>query len=291
MLEQGINVTIHISSVPLAKAYFCLIKLLYETRTPETEWLVLIDDDTFFPSLPYLVSHLESNYDASKEVLVAAMSDNMDQITSNGIIPYGGGGIFISVPLAASLTTPKVWDACITSYRDQGDQIVNDCLNEHSQVRPSFDLGLNQMDIRGDPSGYFESGRRLLSVHHWKTWYQANIPMAGNVSKACGFECVFQRWQFEDDTVLSNGYSINNYPDGIAGMVKLDRVEKTWDGYMSTFVHYMGPLREAVPKGQKRTAELVEAVEMQDVGVRQIYVERAGSDDDKDRVVELLWLF
>ncbi len=84
--QARINLNLHASDLPFAKAYFSLIKVLYEARTPKTKWLVLIDDDTFVPSLPYLAQHLNSNYDASKEAMVAALSDNLEQIRTFGLV-------------------------------------------------------------------------------------------------------------------------------------------------------------------------------------------------------------
>ncbi|KAK0100485.1 hypothetical protein ONS95_008434 [Cadophora gregata] len=295
----AINLTLHIADAPFAKSYFNLIKTLYEARTPYTQWLVLIDDDTFIPSLPYLVHHLSTHYNADSEILIAALSDSLAQIREHGPLPFGGGGIFISVPLAASLVRPEIWEACLNIPNDQGDQAVNECLNAHSSVRPTFDYELNQMDIKGDASGYFESGRRMLTIHHWRSWYDVDVPLASNVSKACGFECVFQRWAFEDDFVLSNGFSVVEYTKGIKeGGVRLEEIEKTWDGEAWNFVHHGGPLREPMEKGDKSSARLVEASVVDGVGVRQIYVERVNSGENVervvgnvDRVVELLWLF
>ncbi|KAE8441230.1 hypothetical protein EG329_005594 [Mollisiaceae sp. DMI_Dod_QoI] len=298
---QGVNLTIHNSNLPFAKAYFSGIKQLYETRTANTQWIVLMDDDTFIPSLPYLVDHLNTNYDAAKEVMVAATSDNMDQVKTFGLIPFGGGGIFLSVPLAASLVRDSVWEKCLDSQRDQGDGIVNDCLNHYSPTRPSFDPGLNQMDLGGDPGGYFESGRRMLTIHHWKSWYHVDVAMAGNVSKACGFECVFQRFQFDDDIVLSNGYSVVEYPGGIEDedgkvLIDLDQVELTWAGAKLNYEHHIGPLRNALDKDEKKTMRLVDVEVIEGKGVRQTYLqhvdssEGTGNEYQMDRVAELLWL-
>ncbi len=293
--QLGINLTITTGNAPFAQAYFSILKKLYESRGPETKWLVMMDDDTFVPSLPYLVQHFNKHYDAKDERMIAAMSDNIGQIHAFGLLPFGGGGIFVSVPLAARLTEDKTWEKCMSSGKSQGDQMVNECLNEFSTVRPTFDMELHQMDINGDPSGYFESGRRLLTVHHWKSWFQVNVPMAANVSKACGDECVFQRWQFPNDVVLNNGYSINEFPKGIRGNIDLKKVEKTWDGELFRFVHKIGPLREEIPKGDKKSLILVDASVVEGLGVRQIYVERSKVEKDVrigvDRVVELLWLF
>jgi hypothetical protein len=296
---QGINLTITVSDLDFAKSYLSIIKQLYEARSSHTQWLVMIDDDTFVPSLPYLVEHLNTRYDASKEVMVAALSDNIRQIQTFGLMPFGGGGIFISVPLAENLVKKEIWEKCMDTELNQGDQVVDNCLNQFSAVRPSWDLGLNQMDFHGDAAGYFESGRRMLTVHHWKTWFDVNVPMAGNVSKACGYECVFQRWQFDDNWVLSNGFSFVEYTKGIGGKegVNLEKVEPTWEDGKDIYLHHIGPMREIAKKMEKRSLLLKEAVVIPKVGVRQIYVERAEDGEDgkskegaMDRVVELLWL-
>jgi hypothetical protein len=163
-------------------------------------------------SLPCLIScNTSKNYRILK---MSASSppcrNNIGQIHAFGLLPFGGGGISVSVPLAKRLTEEEVWERYMASTKNQGDQIVNDCLNDFSTLRPTFDMELHQMDINGDPPGYFESGRRLLTIHHWKSWFSVNVPMVANVRKACGGECVLQRWQFDGDTVLSNGYSIKS---------------------------------------------------------------------------------
>lgn len=304
----GIDATITTAVAPSPKAYFSILKKLYDTRTPKTKWLVLLDDDTFVTSLPYLISHFDKMYDARKERLVGALSDNIGQIQSFGLLPFGGGGVFISVPLAEKLTVDGTWEECMASGENTGDGMVSNCLNAFSTVRPTFDEGLNQMDIVGDPSGYFESGRRMLTIHHWKSWFDVNVPMVANVSKACGDECVLQRWQFDDNLVLSNGYSINEYPRGIDGIegegvtrkIELEKVEKTWDGQMWEYIHKIGPLREKLEEEEKRTlflvdASVVDGVNGLAVGVRQTYVENAKRVDGikvgVDRVVQLFWLF
>lgn len=319
---MGLNLTITTNELTFAKRYFSILKTMYEYRSPQTRWLVYMDDDTFVPSLPYLINHFDKHYNPNDEVMVAAVSDNLNQVKNFGLIPYGGGGIFVSVPLAESLLQPDVWEACLDTERDQGDQIVNDCINSYSKIRPSWDLGLNQMDLNGDVSGYFESGRRFLTLHHWKTWFSVDVPAVANVSAACGDECILQRWQFDNNIVLSNGYSIQEYPRGIKNSsdtvteksisshldlqkakvpdvnhgVDLDRVERTWGGDKFQWVHHIGPLRDPEPRDEKKQLLMVETVEEEGVGMRQVYIEHAeqgeGSDSEAiDRVVELVWLF
>ncbi|KAG9239742.1 hypothetical protein BJ875DRAFT_501177 [Amylocarpus encephaloides] len=226
------------------------------------------------------------------------MSDNFEQIRIFGLLPFGGGGIFISLPLAARLTQPRVWQACMELPNDQGDQIVDQCLKKHSQTRTTFDPYLHQMDFRGDENvaaGYYESGRQMLSVHHWRHWYPLDMPAVAYVGKACGDEGILMRWLFEHDMVLSNGYSIVHYPKGI-DTDTLYKIEQTWQGDAE---HKMGPLRPALDAKHKETYRIRDTEILEGKGVRQVYTNRAERVTDKagkvtvkgqDKVLELLWL-
>jgi len=298
--------TITASDLPFPTAYFSLIKLLYENRSPKTEWLVLIDDDTFIPSLPILVHHLNTVYDSSKETLISATSDDWNQIGAWGLIPYGGGGIFISIPLAEHLLQPEIWERCETGMgQRQGDGIVAACLYDYTSTRPIFDPLLHQMDVRDaqphTPSaaaGLFESGRRLLTIHHWRSWFTFDVPLSAKVTRACGWECLYQRWVFPiDSMVLSNGFSIVGYPGGVQEE-DLGAVEKTWEGERERYRHKWGPLREGVKVGRKVSWGLVgcEVLDTQEGrAVRQLYLRRGvqGAEGVKgmDGVLELLWIF
>lgn len=147
------------------------------------------------PSISSLVEHLEDNYDSSKEVMIAAGSEDMEQLKVWGLIPYGGGGIFVSVPLAEHLVRSEIWDVCVTGMGEsQGDGITSKCLFEHTSTRPTFSPLLNQMDFRGNAIGMFESGRRMLTIHHWRSWFQVDMPKVGLVGKASGDQGILQRW-------------------------------------------------------------------------------------------------
>lgn len=197
----------------------------------------------------------------------------------------------MSLPLAALLASPEVYDECIASSKDQGDQIFNDCINTYTDVKPNFDHGLNQMDINGSPDGYFESGRRMLTVHHWKSWFHVDVPTSGVVSRATGDESVFMRWKFDGGMVLSNGFSIVEYIGGLEE-VDLWKVEKTWEGKDHRWLHHIGPLREKLGEDRKKSFWLVEAQVMDGVGVRQVYLHKAtDGENGVDGVLELVWLF
>jgi len=184
---------------------------------------------------------------------------------------------------------------CVTGMgKVQGDGILSHCLFQYTSTRPSFSPMLNQMDYRGNAIGVFESGRKLLTVHHWRSWFRVNMPKAALVGKASGNEGILQRWIFPDQNlVLNNGYTINTYPGGV-DKIDFEAVEKTWDGEADRFIHHIGPLRKELNATDKLTYELQLAEEVEGLGVRQVYVKKI-SDKAKgiedDSVLELLWLY
>ena len=126
-------------------------------------------------------------------------------------------------------------------------------------------------------------------MHHWKSWFHVDVPIAAIVSKACGDEGVYMRWKF-NDVVLSNGFSVVKY-EGI-DQLDLAKVEKTWPGQDGRWLHHIGPLREALREDKKKSFKLVGAEVLEGVGVRQVYLHEAThAKDVMPGVVELLWLF
>lgn len=134
----------------------------------------------------------------------------------------------------------------------------------------------------------------MLTVHHWRTWFKVDIPQSLKVSKACGAEGLFQRWSFpKSNMVLSNGYSIAEYPKGL-DEIDFAAVEKTWQGEEANFLHKIGPLRKAVGR-EKMSYRLVASEVVDKWYVRQTYLYRGDKFGDEmqemDEVLELLWLF
>lgn len=58
-----------------SQRYFSLAKVMYSNRDPDTEWIVWIDDDTFFPSMHTLVSML-SAYDSKNQHYIGGLSED-----------------------------------------------------------------------------------------------------------------------------------------------------------------------------------------------------------------------
>ena len=147
--------------------YFSLVRLLYERRDSATQWIALLDDDTFLPSMHSLVNTLDS-YDPSKEWYLGAMSEDWWSVMVYGMMSFGGGGTFLSLPLAAQIDAYH--NTCVKeTYANQGDIRLFECITSHTTTKLQPVPGLHQMDLGGDLSGFYESGRLPLSLHHWKT--------------------------------------------------------------------------------------------------------------------------
>ena len=293
--------------------YFSLVKILYDRRDPATQWIALLDDDTFLPSMYSLIDTL-NDYDSSKEWYLGSMSEDWWSVMVYGMMSFGGGGTFLSMPTAALINAS--YDACISeSSAQQGDIRVFECINRHSTTKLQPVTGLHQNDLGGDLSGFYESGRLPISLHHWKTgWHFEQkpeqralntypIPKMHLVSDICG-DCFLQRWQFGAHTILSNGFSISTYENEnenfLAELVQnkdVDKIEDTFmpsrevNSFMKGYEHSIGPLRPKV-EGKVQYQFLDAMVE--NGGVRQFYVRRAEEEEDgkgreMDVLFELFW--
>jgi hypothetical protein len=267
--------------------YFTLVKELYNNKQPETEWAVIMDDDAFFPSISALVQYL-SGYDASKPWYIGSLTEDFRQMMTFGLMGYGGGGIFLSIPLLAELNVPEVYSQCF-DHKAIGDRQVADCIYLHTLTKLTPEPRLHQTDLAGDVSGFYESGRPLpLSFHHWKSWHKLNVTALASVASVCGDACLLKRWRFDDPAAgkpwyLTNGFSLVQYSNEIAA----DDIsmEHTWDA-QGDFRHSLEPLR---PKDEGKLQLKLEAVWQEDSGatVRQFYVRRA--DTEIVRVHEIIW--
>jgi hypothetical protein len=147
---------------------FALAEALQRHRRPETKWFGVIDDDTFFPSLPAVLDALQP-HDHNDEMYLGALTESFARIKKWGIMAWGGAGIFISAPLMERLARDR--HMCSRLESRWGDKLWRDCI--FAVTSPTVHLtplaGLNQIDLRGDISGWYEGPReRLLSLHHWR---------------------------------------------------------------------------------------------------------------------------
>ena len=307
MHEVGINATVvgAPKGSTMQARYFSLVKILYGKRDSAIQWISLLDDDTFLPSMHSLVDTLGA-YDSSKEWYLGSLSEDWWSVMVYGMMSFGGGGTFLSLPMAARVNDNH--ETCEKeTYANQGDIRIFECITRHTTTKFQPILGLHQTDLGGDLSGFYESGRLPLSLHHWKTGWHFELkpeqkalntyPMAKMhfVSDICG-DCFLQRWQFGTDMVLSNGFSISTYPDQkvLTELVKnqdMDKIEDTFmpsrevNSFMKGYEHSIGPLRPRV-EGKIQYKFLDAKVE--DDGVRQYYIHRT-LDKEPDTLYELFW--
>ncbi|KAL8989497.1 MAG: hypothetical protein Q9169_008349, partial [Polycauliona sp. 2 TL-2023] len=298
MRKQGMDVTL---LLPLKKGeqytetYFSLAKIMYTHRTEEALWFVLMDDDTYFPSMRALITMLD-RYDPAREYWIGAVSDSWWSVARYGMMAFGGAGIFLSRALAAKID--EVYDICTTEMHPAagGDERVMRCINGHTETQLTYEPNLHQMDIFGDLSGVYESGRFPLSLHHWKGNDGFPVNQMSLVTDICG-ECFLQRWQFGDDTVLSNGFSIAVYPEGEkANGLDFFKAEETWNSVTVEesvnpgTAHSMSPQRPklALDK-QKIQYRLLESAFVNGA-VRQSYLHKGTEGTDEvDTLLVLYW--
>ncbi|KAK1753373.1 glycosyltransferase family 31 protein [Echria macrotheca] len=285
---------------PVEQHHFMLVRELYERMIPGvTRWLGVLDDDTFFPSLHLLDEELV-RHDHTRPVWLGALSDDFHAVKSWGFMGYGGAGVFLSLPLAEVISRNS--EKCLLEATTfTGDGILRDCVYSQSRAGLTLVPGLYQHDIRGDPSGFFESGVLPISLHHWKSWYRAPVAAMSRVAtQVCG-DCLLQRWRFGNDTLLANGYSITVYSNDLLSTLDLDRVEGTWEHPTRDYDFMYGTLRTKLERSDKKSYRLRDSALDRDPATsakvfRQVYVYRADEFAHEqeipsavDEVIELIW--
>lgn len=298
--------------------YFSLVNIMDEHRTPETEWVVLMDDDTFIPSMPALLETL-AIHDSSVPQYLGSLSENWGAVNIYGLMGFGGAGIYLSTPLVSLITTPKTYSHCKNEMTTSaGDVATMNCIYENTPYKLTHIPALHQLDIFGDVSGFFESGRPMLSLHHWKGAFDSAFPMAKMhlIADLCdAADCFLRRWQFQDKFVLSNGFSLSQYPQGetvkaekgsswfwnkdeeegparvvsYVGPMDLNELERTWyESDVMNVRHSLEPTRLGLEVGRdKLQHRLIDAVRVGDE-IRQVYFGKAG-DGLLDTVLVLYW--
>ena len=155
--------------------YFSLVKLLYEKRGSATQWIALLDDDTFLPSMRSLVETLGS-YDSSQEWFLGGISEDWWLVMVYGMMSFGGGGIFLSITVAPRIDANH--DTRVReTYANQGDirslSVLPDALQPSSS--PCVD-STKWTSVVSSPASY-ESGRLPLLLHDWKAgWHFEQKP-------------------------------------------------------------------------------------------------------------------
>ncbi|PPJ58139.1 hypothetical protein CBER1_02567 [Cercospora berteroae] len=279
-----------------AQQNFAIIKCLHRRRELHHKWFAVIDEDTFFPSLP-AVLHALQPYDPSKPWYIGSMSEDWSQIAQkHGYMAYGGAGIFFSGPLLDVLH--ENFDACVKNGFG-GDELYKFCIYSHTSPPVQLTLlsGLHQLDFHVDASGWYEAvPRPLLSLHHYNSWHLYPVEYGHLVADICGAECFLLRYRFAENVVLTNGYSVAHYPAG-ADHLDLARVEGTFEHDDEQFLFSLGAIRPKLSIKEKTSWRLEYAQKTPSGDVRQFYIRRKGHNmTDHDRlktdvesVLELEW--
>lgn len=312
----GIDVDVYRSdpSLIMAVRYLTLVPTMYNhPERRSKKWLVACDDDTYFPSFHALADRFEV-YDSNAPMYIGTFSEDANNIQRHGSQAFGGAGVFLSVPMAKLVS--DMYSDCKANQKikesnsgwgPQGDILLRKCIYENSDVKLTLLNDLWQLDLYGDPSGFYESGIKPLSLHHYRGggWHIAHPWHYTKIAYLCGEDCTLQRFKTQDDFVISNGFSVAYYPQGL-GSIDFNQFEATFHaapqdhGWNLDFK--MGPQRSSLHKtGKKLSWDLQEAnLSEEDGTLSQVYVRKA--DDwrwrnadgtamaGRDGVVELVWL-
>lgn len=276
---------------------FALSDVLYKNKGPETHWFGIIDDDTFFLSLPRMIEAL-APYDPTLLWYIGGLTEGLFRIAKEGFKAWGGAGFFISPPLMKLLSENS--RSCKSLDEGFGDLLWRDCILEVTSptVKLTQMPGLNQIDLWGDISGFYESGLNpLLTVHHWKSWHFHPIPMAHLVTDVAGPDVFLQRYTFHNNTVMTNGFSIVEYPNGLpdlqlAELTVVEDVDLLRPPGRLEFHHSLGRTRPPLRLGKDKISWKFEAsVVAADGTIRQFYVQRAQKHvaGSVDSVIEIDW--
>lgn len=280
----GLNIELFESTVDYENRYSLLVKLLADNARAQTKWACIMDDDTFYPSMPRLANML-SRYDETKPHYIGTVTESDTQLSMFGIFAYGGGGMFFSRPLLDELS--KVWDKC-DSGTDHGDGKIAHCVYQFTHTKLDIAKELHQLDLVGDASGWFEAAREApVSLHHWKSWFHADMVQMHAVGEVCGAECPLRQWKFADGWILTNGYSVIHHGAGVSEEEGAFEMERTWDDWNGStdesYVRVLGPLR---PKENDKISFKLEDNIIEGGTVRQIYIRRS---EKEDHLLELVW--
>ncbi|EGD98409.1 hypothetical protein TESG_05788 [Trichophyton tonsurans CBS 112818] len=297
--NRGLNLTLKTSPLEFTARYFGLVEAFtehIENNLPNVKWVSFVDDDTFFPSLATIGKRL-ATIDATKRHYIGSLSEADIQVKEFGPIAFGGAGVFVSKPLLETMHT--VYQKCQDLGTQPGDQKVAHCIKKFGNTDLTLWDSLYQMDIRGEPDGLFESGRRFDSLHHWQSWYNKDVVKMSTIAAVAGRNSVLRRWRFDERItgkgqrtfwVLTNGYSIVKYTidaSANAESVGFDKVEKTWDGDDKVFEKRLGPLRPKDQPGVKKERWMLAEATVIGHNVHQLYSREL---DETHSMIELIWL-
>ncbi|KAI1079475.1 hypothetical protein F5B20DRAFT_165962 [Whalleya microplaca] len=278
----------------------------------EKNFLALVDDDIFFPSIGKLLSRL-NKFDAKEKGYIGMPSERSDWVVEgNTTLTYGGGAVIFTPPMMENVTQlpcigNPTQDPTKTAKRTaQWDETLFNCIAGHTDenlhILPSFYTP--EDDLYGLRSGY-EGGIQPLTLHHYKHRHRFEPDKGHLVTSLCGEDCFLQRFWFRDDWILVNGHTISQYDPESVDVLPLKKssllVSQHSQRNEHTTTKTAGRLvvdkiegheeRKVVSwAGTKRTWRLLDARVGPGGEVWQAYVKRRGSagtyGDEDDRLPE-----
>ncbi|KAH7310759.1 hypothetical protein B0I35DRAFT_439649 [Stachybotrys elegans] len=297
----------------MAVSYVGQVPFMFShASSSERKWFVLCDDDTFFTAASALAARFKE-FDHTKPLYIGTLSEDMVAVRTHGSQAFGGGGVFLSRPLVKTIFS--VYESCVTpekvqesnsGWGAQGDILLRKCIYENTDIRLTHLPQLWQLDLAGDATGFYESGIKPFSVHHFKSgelWHTAYPLSTTKIAHTCGEDCPYMRFLTADGFVISNGFSVAQYPEGVN--FDLDQVEATFHSLADpqgwNFDYTFGPQRLCLHRtGKKLAWELRESEILEDGSVSQVYIRK--KDDARwtnrdgqplkalDGVIELVWI-
>ncbi|POS79015.1 hypothetical protein DHEL01_v202591 [Diaporthe helianthi] len=293
--EAGIG---HLFLVESAKGwgerYLSLLGLLSSTVERQTDWVALIDDDTFFFDMNTLMGML-NKYDPAEEWYLGRLSENKWNINNGGFFAIGGAGVFMSRPLIEKLGphAQSCWDARGDAATG-ADWIVGDCVYRHTTTKLNIEHGLFQLDLHVDVTGFYEAVRKQpISAHHWKSWHHHDLPTVASVSEVCGKPCVLQNFRFQDGWQMANGFSIVRYSYSETELAAQhpEAMEHTWKKTIwdieDSWTHSLAPLK---PRDEGKVQFLVEkSVRDEAARTTTMYYVRRGEEGIGKGLIRVVW--
>lgn len=260
-----------------------------------------------------------SKYDCQMPVLIGTLSESKEQIAQWGHISYGGGGIILSRAMLllfnepgqsesrectavalSMLTRLLIVEACLEKYGSSfgGDAMVSHCsafvTGKDVKEILTIEDSLHQLDIRGDGTGFFQSGFLISSIHHWGgSWFtmfpgghetgagdlRKGILLVGKIAKLIGGDNFGRRFVFEDGKVVVNlGYSITIEATPLTPE-DLKKSEHTWWRF-ETF----HPIRPGKEEGVEKRTYYITAV--RELGNGVIRIEHRNHESER---VDIIW--
>ncbi|WYZ46309.1 hypothetical protein EsH8_IX_000534 [Colletotrichum jinshuiense] len=270
-----------------ASRYLDLVGILLDVKEAMAEqgqpkkYLGLIDDDIFFPTPGQLISRL-SRFDASAPYYIGLPSERADWSVQNGTaVTDGGGAVFLTPPAALTISHLPCRPAEGFGGNDtKWDSVIRECVRDRTDISfhvlPSFYSPTDA--LYNMQAATYDLGVSPLTLRHYKSRHHFSPSLAHLVTSVCGEACFLQRFQFANNWVLVNGYSLTHYCAG------LEVVPMTSDAEMLGAMQY--GLEEEMPLGEgivlEETGEKKEVVTWR--GTRNVWLFSEAAVGEKGEV-------